>query len=148
MHVRTQEGVGRWLAVAALVVAGSGLMAAEGHAASPPDGPAPLCGGEPCDAVVRGLFHFFDRGLAGLGGNGRSCGDCHMVTDRFQLSPANVERRFQLLQLRRRFDPGADDPLFRPIDADDFRTNGEAASEYGTLRQHGLVRISSTCRRT
>src|SRR6185369_1906419 len=84
-----------------------------------------LCGGEPCDAVIRGLFHFFDHSPEGLVSHGRSCGDCHMVTDRFQLSPANAERRFQILQWRRRFDPNADDPLFRPIDADDFRTNGE-----------------------
>ena len=28
----------------------------------------------------------------------------------------------------------ADDPLFRPIDADDFRTNGEHASDFSNLR--------------
>jgi cytochrome c peroxidase len=101
-----------------------------------------LCGGEPCDAVVRGLLHFFDRTPQGLGGNGRSCGDCHMVTDHFQLSPADAERRFQLLEWRRRFKPNADDPLFRPIDADDFRTNGDQASNYGNLRENGLIRIT------
>jgi hypothetical protein len=37
--------------------------------------------------------------------------------------------------------PAADDPLFRPIDADDFRTNGAAATEYKNLT-HGLVRIT------
>lgn len=101
-----------------------------------------LCGGEPCDAVARGFLHFFDRRLPGLGGNGRSCNDCHMATDRFQLSPANAERRFRILEWRRRFDPEADDPLFRPIDADDFRTNGDNASDFSNLRQNGLVRIS------
>jgi cytochrome c peroxidase len=100
------------------------------------------CGGEPCDAVARGLRAFFDRRLEDLGGNGRSCADCHMATDNFQLSPASVEARFRLLQLRRRSDPDADDPLFRPIDADDFRTNGEAANDFGNLRQNGLVRIT------
>ncbi|HET6898205.1 MAG TPA: hypothetical protein VFK70_07650, partial [Vicinamibacteria bacterium] len=100
-----------------------------------------LCDGEPCDAVARGFVHFFDRRLRDLGGNGRSCNDCHMVTDHFQLSPANAERRFQLLQWRRRFNRDADDPLFRPIDADDFRTAGENASDYSNLRQNGLVRI-------
>jgi cytochrome c peroxidase len=99
------------------------------------------CGGEPCDAVARGFVHFFDRRLRDMGGNGRSCNDCHMVTDHFQLSPADAERRFQLLQWRRRFNPDADDPLFRPIDADDFRTAGENASDYSNLRQNGLVRI-------
>ena len=76
-----------------------------------------LCGGEPCDAVLRGLGAFFDRRLRGLGANGRSCADCHMATDNFQLSPASAEARFQLLQWRRRWNPKADDPLFRPIDA-------------------------------
>ena len=100
------------------------------------------CGGEPCDAVVRGLFAFFDRTPDDLGGNGRACADCHMATDQFQLSPASAEARFRFLQLRRRFDPDADDPLFRPIDADDFRTNGDAASDFSNLRQNGLVRIT------
>ena len=51
------------------------------------------------------------------------------------------ERRFQLLQRRRKFNPGADDPLFRAVDADDFRTSGENASDFSNLRQSGLVRI-------
>ena len=100
------------------------------------------CGGEPCDAVFRGLLAFFDRRLEGLAANGRACADCHMATDSFQLSPANVEARFQFLQRRRRRNPDADDPLFRPIDADDFRINGENASDFSNLRQNGLVRIT------
>jgi cytochrome c peroxidase len=100
------------------------------------------CGGEPCDAVVRGLVHFVDRHIDGLDGNGRACGDCHMPSDNFQLSPANAEARFRLLQLRRRFDPSADDPLFRAIDADDFRVNGENAHDFSNLRQNGLVRVT------
>ena len=93
------------------------------------------------DAVTRGLRAFFDRRLAGLDANGRSCADCHMATDQFQLSPSSVEIRFRLRQLLRRFNPNFDDPLFRPIDADDFRTNGEHASDFSNLRQNGLVRI-------
>jgi cytochrome c peroxidase len=100
------------------------------------------CGGEPCDAVARGFVAFFDRRLHGLDGNGRSCADCHMAIDHFQLSPASAEARFQFLQFLRRWNPKADDPLFRPIDADDFRTNGENASDYSNLRQNGLVRIT------
>ena len=100
------------------------------------------CGGEPCDAVVRGHRAFFDRGLDGLGANGRACADCHMATSHFQLSPADVEARFRLLELRRRGDPNADDPLFRPIDADDFRVNGESAGDFSNLRQNGLVRVT------
>ena len=38
--------------------------------------------------------------------------------------------------------PDADDPLFRPIDADDFRINGDNASDFSNLRQNGLVRIT------
>ena len=66
------------------------------------------------------------------------------LTDHFQLSPADVEARFQDLQLRRERHPDADDPLFRPIDADDFRTNGDNASDFSNLRQNGLVRITFT----
>lgn len=101
-----------------------------------------LCGGEPCDAVLRGLLAFLDRRLDGLDTNGRACADCHMPTDSFQLSPADVEARFQILQWRRLRHPDADDPLFRPLDADDFRTAGEAARDFSNLRQNGLVRIS------
>jgi len=106
------------------------------------EGRETLCGGEPCGAVARGFFAFFDRRLEGLDGNGRACADCHMVTDHFQLSPAGVEARFQYLQLRRERHPDADDPLFRPIDADDFRINGDNASDFSNLRQNGLVRIT------
>jgi cytochrome c peroxidase len=101
-----------------------------------------LCGGEPCDAVARGLHAFLDRQLTGLGGNGRSCADCHMPTDSFQLSPASVEARFQLLRWRRAWNANADDPLFRPIDADDFRINGDAANDFSNLRTHALVRVT------
>ena len=80
--------------------------------------------------------------LRGLAANGRSCADCHMATDNFQLSPAGAEARFQFLQWRRQWNPHADDPLFRPIDADDFRTNGDTAADFSNLRQNGLVRIT------
>jgi cytochrome c peroxidase len=100
------------------------------------------CGGEPCSAVHRGFKAFLDRKLPGLVTNGRACADCHMPTDNFQLSPASVEARFQALQQLRLEHPDADDPLFRPIDADDFRTNGDNASDYSNLRENGLVRIT------
>jgi cytochrome c peroxidase len=108
-------------------------------------GPQPqACGGEACDAVIRGSLAFFDRKLRGLEANGRACADCHMVTDQFQLSPASAEARFQLLQKRRKWDRHADDPLFRPIDADDFRTLGAHAQDFSNLRQNGLIRIEFT----
>ena len=117
-------------------------LASNGHATGASSLDPHACGGEPCDAVVRGFRAFFDRKLDGLGANGRACADCHMPTDSFQLSPASVEVRFQFLQWRRRLNPDADDPLFRPIDADDFRTNGDNASDFSNLRQNGLVRIT------
>lgn len=102
------------------------------------------CDGESCSSVVRGLFAFVDRRLHGLPGNGRSCADCHMPQDRFQLSPANAEERFQRLQYRRERNPKADDPLFRAIDADDFRINGANATDFSNLRENGLIRIVFT----
>jgi cytochrome c peroxidase len=94
--------------------------------------------------VFRGFFAFFDRSLTGLDGNGRSCADCHMPSDQFQMSPAGVEARYQLLQKRRKRNPWADDPLFRPIDADDFHVNGSNAREFRNLRENGLVRVQLT----
>ena len=102
----------------------------------------PVCGGEPCDAVIRGSFAFVDRHLFGLKGNGRSCADCHVPQDQFQLSPATVQARFKLLEWRRLWNPRADDPLFRAIDADDFRVNGEQAQDFSNLRENGLIRIT------
>jgi hypothetical protein len=65
-----------------------------------------------------------------------------MPDDNFQLSPANAEARFQLLQQRRATNPNVDDPLFRPIDADDFRDQGQAAADFSNLRENGLIRIT------
>jgi len=100
------------------------------------------CGGERCIAVLRGSFDFVDRRLHGLQGNGRSCADCHMPSDNFQLSPANVEARFQELEKRRLTNRRADDPLFRPVDANDYRINGDNASDFSNLRENALIRIS------
>lgn len=100
------------------------------------------CDGESCAAVFAGFLAFFDREPGGHRGNGRSCADCHMLSDRFQLSPASVEQRYQRLQQRLARNPGADDPLFRAIDADDFRIHGSAASDFSNMRQNGLIRVS------
>jgi mono/diheme cytochrome c family protein len=93
------------------------------------------------DDLNHGRKAFNNRKLHGLGSNGRSCADCHMASDSFQLSPANASARFAALLACRTQDPGADDPLFRAIDADDFRTNGESASDFTNLTVNGLVRI-------
>jgi hypothetical protein len=65
-----------------------------------------------------------------------------MPSNSFQLSPVNAEARYQSLRFRRQFDPKADDPLFRPIDADDFRVHGANASDFTMLRRNGLIRIT------
>jgi hypothetical protein len=90
----------------------------------------------------RGRRKFNDRTPVGNNhSNGRACADCHMGSDSFQLSPANASARYDALEGCRVIAPWADDPLFRPIDANDFRTNGENASDYTNLRA-GLVRIT------
>jgi len=68
-------------------------------------------------------------------GNGRACATCHIADNAFQLSPARAEKRWQILQARKRHDPGADDPLFRSLDADDH------AQDFTLLRKHGLVSV-------
>ena len=85
----------------------------------------------------RGKANFHDRALAGLGGNGRACSDCHMDTENFQLTPAAAQARFAKMTMT-----GDDDPLFRAIDADDFRVNGAAAHDFTNLLLNGLIRVT------
>jgi cytochrome c peroxidase len=100
------------------------------------------CDDGPCDAVARGRKAFNDRKLKKLRGNGRSCADCHMPSDSFQLSPASARARFDALQEEREHNKNADDPLFRPVDADDFRINGDNAIDFSNLVENGLVRVT------
>src|SRR5215204_6309625 len=110
---------------------------------SSPNGATKLdCTDQPCDAVARGRQAFDDRNLKELGGNGRACSDCHLPSRNFQLSPADARERFATLQAERSHNPKADDPLFRPVDADDFRTNGDGASDFSNLLENGLVRVT------
>ena len=100
------------------------------------------CLDTPCDAVARGRAVFNDRNLRGLGGNGRACADCHIPSESFQLSPAVARARFEALLAKRSVNKNADDPLFRPVDADDFREHGDAANDYSNLVENGLVRVT------
>lgn len=100
------------------------------------------CDETPCDAIARGRAAFNRRNLHELGGNGRSCADCHMPSGGFQLSPASARARYEALQARRERDSNADDPLFRPVDADDFRINGDNAVDFSNLVENGLVRVT------
>jgi hypothetical protein len=100
------------------------------------------CDSQPCDAVLRGALAFLRRNFEDLPSNGRACADCHMPTESFQLSPAAARARFERLIARRARNPRADDPLFRPVDADDFRENGAAAHDFSNLVDNGLVRVT------
>jgi cytochrome c peroxidase len=100
------------------------------------------CDQPPCDAVARGRAAFNDRNLNQLGGNGRSCADCHMPGESFQLSPDSARARFDALQAKKLHNPNADDPLFRPVDADDFRINGADAVDFSNLVDNGLIRVT------
>jgi cytochrome c peroxidase len=100
------------------------------------------CDEQPCDAVARGRKAFTDRNLNQLGGNGRSCADCHMPSEGFQLSPTATRARFDALREKLEQNKNADDPLFRPVDADDFRINGDNAIDFSNLLDNGLVRVT------
>ena len=78
---------------------------------------------------------FFKVDFPNVHGNGRSCATCHVPEESFQLTPANVEARYQALQELRLTDPLADDPLFRSVDANDD------ADDFTNLRTHALVRV-------
>lgn len=97
---------------------------------------AALAASQP-SALCRGKAGFNDRQLLGLGGNGRACADCHSPADRFQLSPAKAQQRLATMMAT-----GVDDPLFRPIDANDFRVLGAAARDFTNLTVNGLVRVT------
>ena len=123
--------------IAALVPHSSRGQALEGNGAMGLN-----CDEGPCDAVARGRKAFNNRNLKQLGGNGRSCADCHMPSEGFQLSPAAAKARFDALQENLTYNKNADDPLFRPVDADDFRVNGESAIDYSNLLDNGLIRVT------
>jgi cytochrome c peroxidase len=132
---------GRWvmgaIVVAALSVGGRIAVSAQGPGATKLN-----CRDTPCDGVARGRAAFNDRNLPDLGGNGRACADCHDPSDSFQLSPAVARARFEALLAKRAVNRNADDPLFRPIDADDFREHGEEASDYSNVVENALVRVT------
>ena len=134
-HVAFAAGIG----LAAAMLSTSDLGAAMPQA----NGSTPLnCDNGRCDSVARGRVAFNDRNLQELGGNGRACSDCHTPSDSFQLSPSDARARFAALSERLAHNKNADDPLFRPVDADDFRVNGDHASDFSNLVDNGLVRVT------
>jgi cytochrome c peroxidase len=111
---------------------GAPLMAVDSDGCTTESAQTPVDSG-----LCRGKANFHDRTLAGLGGNGRACSDCHMDAENFQLTPAAAQARFAKMTAT-----GIDDPLFRAIDADDFRVLGAAAHDFTNLTQNGLVRVA------
>ncbi len=147
-NVRLKANCGACALAAVLVLAGwvnggrAGVVAASEHARHDEHGKEGRCEGAPCREIARGE-NAFNRTPKRLGGNGRACADCHMPEDDvYQLSPAQAQSRYARLVRRLEHNPRADDPLFRPIDADDFRVNGDGASDYSNLTQLGLIRIT------
>lgn len=100
------------------------------------------CDNTPCDAVARGRAAFNDHNLKNIDGNGRACSDCHVPSDSFQLSPSIARARYEALIAKRVYNKNADDPLFRPVDADDYRVNGDNATDFSNLVDNGLVRVT------
>src|SRR5215475_3371953 len=109
------------------IIAIPGLMPHSGFGQNQNGATQLNCDQPPCDAVARGRAAFNSRNLKDLGGNGRACSDCHMPSEGFQLSPASARARFDALVAALEHNRNADDPLFRPVDADDFRVNGDNA---------------------
>jgi cytochrome c peroxidase len=136
----------RWRCCLSLAAVGLGLGVLSsitgGTASAQGHGPTLNCTIQPCDAVARGRAAFNSRNPGDLGGNGRACADCHMPALAFQLSPSAARARFDALIAKRAEDPGADDPLFRPVDADDFLVNGDRANDFSNLVENGLVRVT------
>jgi len=126
-----------YLVAAVLSGTSGGRVIAQGNGATRLN-----CDSQPCDAVARGRAAFNDRNLRELGGNGRACADCHMPSEAFQLSPAIARARFEALLSKLSNNKNADDPLFRPVDADDFRVNGDSARDFSNLVENGLVRVT------
>jgi cytochrome c peroxidase len=143
MH-KLKGSVVAFFGLLALLVAIPAVMPRAGFGQdSSPNGATKLnCDEQPCDEVARGRAAFHDRNLSRLGGNGRACSDCHLPSDGFQLSPAAAKARFEALQAAREHNKNADDPLFRPVDADDFRLNGDAAGDFSNLVENGLIRVT------
>ena len=124
--------------LAAIALCGSIAVSSCGGGQDDSAAPADASACTPTDTpLCRGQANFHDRTLAGLGGNGRACSDCHMPAENFQLTPAAAQARFAQMTMT-----GVDDPLFRAIDADDFRVNGAAARDFTNLTQNGLVRLT------
>ncbi len=64
------------------------------------------------------------------------------MTDNALGGKKHNRRRFEALQIKREHNKNLDDPLFRPVDADDFRVNGDSANDFSNLVENGLIRVT------
>ncbi len=73
--------------------------------------------------------------------SGLHAGAHHILSGKQQAGyrRAQVQRRARLAATNT---SGVGDPLFRAIDADDFRRNGSSARDFTNLTQNGLVRVT------
>jgi cytochrome c peroxidase len=132
-----------FFSVITFIIANAAFLPRTGYSQDTnPDRATATCDGEPCDAVERGRAAFKHPPRKKLGGNGRACADCHVPSENFQLSPAAARARFEAMQASRAQGQAADDPLFLPVDADDFRVNGNNANDFSNLVENGLVRVT------
>src|SRR5947207_10108376 len=74
-----------------------------------------------------------------LGTNGRTCNSCHVSSNAWTISPAEVQARFKAT--------GGTDPIFRTVDgancpSADVSTVAARKAAYSQLLNKGLIRIS------
>ena len=120
------------------------------HAATASTHPAFDCGGEPCDAVQRGLRAFLDRTPRW---SGRKRARVRRLPHADGQLPALAgERRGEISSSCSGGATGiaeADDPLFRPIDADDFRDQRRRRQRFQqSSPERSRQDHASRCRRT
>ena len=134
------------LAVAGLVI--SGFTACGGGAATQPvTVTAPQTTFQQTSPNSSGSVETFSREqidttnpfFAKLGTNDRTCASCHVASNGWSITPADLQQRFQSSQ--------GTDPVFRAIDgancpSDDVSTLQAETAAYSLLLNSGLIRMS------
>ncbi|HEV3206209.1 MAG TPA: hypothetical protein VGZ28_04600 [Terriglobales bacterium] len=134
-----------------LVVAGlvlSGLIACGGGGSAPPTvTPPPPSTSKETFPDPSGSVETFSQPqidntnpfFTTLGTNGRTCATCHVASDGWSITPADLQQRFQSTQ--------GTDPVFRPNDgancpSADVSTLAAKTSAYSLLLNLGLIRMT------
>ena len=100
------------------------------------------CGGENCARWLAVSSAFSIGGSTAWAATAAPAPTATCRATAFSFRRRAREARFQFLQWRRTWNPRAQDPLFLPIDADDFRINGAKANDFSNLRENGLMRVT------